>query len=44
MTDEQIKDLVVALINNGRIANTPDWEKNVKEVAKAVNILNEKID
>ena len=44
MTDDQIKDIIIALINNGRIANTTDSEKNAKEVAKAINILNDKID
>lgn len=44
MTDDQIKDIVIALINNGRIATNVDSEKNAKDVVKVVRILKEKLD
>lgn len=44
MTDDQIKDIVIALINNGRIATHDDSEKNAKDVAKVIKVLREKVE
>ncbi|MEG0295627.1 MAG: hypothetical protein RR620_02840 [Clostridium sp.] len=44
MTDDQIKDIVIALINNGRIATYDDSEKNAKDVAKVIKVLREKVE
>lgn len=39
MTDEQIKEIVVAAINNGFVYKHESNEKNAEELAKFINVL-----
>lgn len=43
MTDEQIKEIVVAAINSGLIVNYTSGEKTAEGLAEFINILKEKI-
>ena len=40
---QETKDIVVALINNGRIAHTTNIDSNINEVKKSIKEINQEL-